>query len=448
VLGRDGKSGVWDLKLANRHGLIAGSTGTGKTVTLQVLAELLSSAGVPVFASDVKGDLSGIASPAGMFPVAFWDVFEVGGRPVKATVESLGPILLTRLLDLNPTQEGVLNIAFAVAVDMKLPIVNLTDLRAVLNHVVENAAALAARYGGVSTTSMGAIQRQLLVLENQGANSFFGTPRFDLNSLIHVGEDGKGRISLLVSDQLMKAPRLYGTCLLWLLSELFDKLPEVGDLDKPKLVMFFDEAHLLFEGAPKALMEKIEQAVRLIRSKAVGVYFVTQSPRDIPDRILSQLGNRVQHALRAFTPRDQKAVRVAAETFRAAPGLDTAAVITTLGKGEALVSGLLSGGEPAPVQRVSIRAPQARIGALSAAERASLNGATLAGQAAPQATGEAAVTAAALLAPRPQGGRVMAANPGDLLRAARAVTRRSTTIIVQHHGFEIGRQMRGNHENQ
>ncbi len=388
-----GKDENLTLRLANRHGLITGATGTGKTVTLQVLAEGLSRAGVPVFAADVKGDLAGIAmqgepkdfllkraAEVGItyqpdsFPVIFWDLFGEKGHPVRATVSEMGPLLLARLMDLNAVQEGVLNIAFRIADEQGLLLLDLKDLRATLAFVAENAAKLTTQYGNVSSATVGAIQRQLLVLENQGAEKFFGEPALQIADLMRVDRSGYGTISVLAADTLMASPRLYATFLLWLLSELFEQLPEVGDLDKPKLVFFFDEAHLLFDAAPKALLEKVEQVVRLIRSKGVGVYFVTQNPLDVPDRVLSQLGNRVQHALRAFTPRDQKAVRAAAETFRPNPQLDTARVISEMGKGEALVSLLEGAGTPSMVERTLIAPPSARVGPITPEERARIMG--------------------------------------------------------------------------
>ncbi|WP_029002824.1 helicase HerA-like domain-containing protein [Azorhizobium doebereinerae] len=376
------------LRLANRHGLVTGATGTGKTVTLQVLAEGFSRAGVPVFASDVKGDLAGIAmrgeprdflvkraEEVGIayapdsFPVVFWDLFGEKGHPIRATVSEMGPLLLSRLMDLNEVQEGVMNIAFRLADEQGLLLLDLKDLRAMLSFVAEQAKTLTQDYGNVSAATVGAIQRQLLVLENQGGDAFFGEPALAMADLMRVDRSGYGTISILASDKLMASPRLYATFLLWLLSELFEQLPEVGDLDKPKLVFFFDEAHLLFDAAPKVLLEKVEQVVRLIRSKGVGVYFVTQNPLDVPDRVLAQLGNRVQHALRAFTPRDQKAVRAAAETFRPNPKLDTARVISEMGKGEALVSLLEGSGTPSMVERTLIAPPASRVGAITDAER-------------------------------------------------------------------------------
>jgi DNA helicase HerA-like ATPase len=395
VLGKEPNAQTLNFRFANRHGLIAGATGTGKTVTLQVLAEGFSRAGVPVFAADIKGDLSGIAMPGEAkeafvkrakelgisyqpdeFPVTFWDLFGAQGHPVRATVFEMGPLLLSRLLDLNDVQEGILNIAFRLADENPSlgnleanGLIDLKDLREILNFVAENAQEVGARYGNISKSSIGTIQRQLLVLENQGAEHFFGEPALALKDLMRTDREGRGIVNILAADKLMENPRLYATFLLWLLSELFEELPEVGDLDKPKLVFFFDEAHLLFTDAPKALLEKIEQVVRLIRSKGVGVYFVTQNPLDVPETVLAQLGNRVQHALRAFTPRDQRAVRAAAETFRQNPKLDTVKAITELGKGEALVSFLEGNGTPAMVTRVMVPPPTARLGPVTPEER-------------------------------------------------------------------------------
>jgi DNA helicase HerA-like ATPase len=387
-IGKGEQPAFLTLALANRHGLVTGATGTGKTVSLQVMAEGFARAGVPVFAADIKGDLSGIAANgeakdfllkrAGdmglaftpdRFSTVFWDVFGQQGHPVRATVSEMGPLLLSRMMDLNDVQEGVLNIAFRVADEQGLLLLDMKDLRAILAFIAEHADELTTQYGNVSKQTVGTIQRQLLVLENQGGTSFFGEPALDLKDLMRTDRDGRGMINILVADRLMQSPRLYATFLLWMLSELFEQLPEVGDPPKPKLVFFFDEAHLLFNDAPKALMDKIEQVVRLIRSKGVGVYFVTQNPIDVPDRVLAQLGNRVQHALRAFTPRDQKAVAAAAETFRPNPKLDTAKIITELGKGEALVSFLEGNGVPAMVERILVRPPSARIGPLTAEER-------------------------------------------------------------------------------
>jgi hypothetical protein len=400
-----GEQPVWlTLALGNRHGLVTGATGTGKTVSLQVMAEGFARAGVPVFAADIKGDLSGISEigePKGFivkrakelgltyqpdqFSTVFWDVFGEQGHPVRATVTEMGPLLLSRMLDLNDVQEGVLNVAFRVADDNGLALIDMKDLRALLDAIVPDPSKkksadgeddplaplrkAAQGFGNVTRATVGTIQRQLLVLENQGGTKFFGEPALSLKDLMRTDRDGRGMINILVADKLMQSPRLYATFLLWMLSELFEELPEVGDLPKPKLVFFFDEAHLLFNDAPKALMDKIEQVVRLIRSKGVGVYFVTQNPIDVPDRVLGQLGNRVQHALRAFTPRDQKAVQAAAQTFRPNPKLDTAKAIMELGKGEALVSFLEGNGTPATVERVLIRPPSARIGPITSEER-------------------------------------------------------------------------------
>jgi uncharacterized protein len=390
-VGKGSKPEVLTLALANRHGLVTGATGTGKTVTLQVLAEGLSRAGVSVFAADVKGDLSGVsevgeakeafvarakslgfAYEPDQFPVVFWDLFGEQGHPIRATISEMGPLLLSRLMDLNDVQEGVINICFRVADEQGLVILDLKDLRAVLGFISDHAAELTVQYGNVSKATIGTIQRQLLVLENQGGSKFFGEPALALKDFIRTDREGRGFVNILAADKLMESPRLYATFLLWLLSELFEELPEVGDPPKPKLCFFFDEAHLLFNGAPKALLDKIEQVVRLIRSKGVGVYFVTQNPLDVPDKVLAQLGNRVQHALRAFTPRDQKAVRAAAETFRANPKLDTAKVIMELGKGEALVSFLEGNGTPSMVERCMIRPPSARLGPITPEERKAL----------------------------------------------------------------------------
>jgi DNA helicase HerA-like ATPase len=388
IVGKSTKYEVLDLHFANRHGLVAGATGTGKTVTLQVLAEGLSEAGVSVFAADIKGDLSGIAAAGEMkdalvarakdmglqyqpdqYPVVFWDVFGEQGHPIRATISEMGPLLLSRLLQLNDTQEGVLNIAFRVADEQGLALLDMKDLRAILGFVADHASDLQKEYGNVSPASVGTVQRQLLVLENQGAKSFFGEPALDLADFLRTDRDGRGIVNVLAADKLIENPRLYATFLLWLLSELFEKLPEVGDPEKPKLVFFFDEAHLLFNDAPKPLLEKIEQVVRLVRSKGVGVFLVTQNPLDVPETVLAQLSNRVQHALRAFTPRDQKSVRAAADTFRPNKVLDTAKVITELGKGEALVSFLEGNGVPSIVERTMIRPPSARIGPVTPAER-------------------------------------------------------------------------------
>ncbi|HKF07492.1 MAG TPA: helicase HerA-like domain-containing protein [Xanthobacteraceae bacterium] len=390
-VGKSTKPEYLTLALANRHGLVTGATGTGKTVSLQVLAEGLSRAGVSVFAADIKGDLSGISQPGeakeafvsrakslgfdyetDQFPVMFWDLFGEQGHPIRATVSEMGPLLLSRLLDLNDVQEGVLNICFRVADEQGLLVLDLKDLRAMLGYAADHAAELTTQYGNVSKQTVGTIQRSLLVLENQGGAKFFGEPALALKDFIRADRDGRGTVNILAADKLMENPRLYATFLLWLLSELFEELPEVGDPPKPKLCFFFDEAHLLFNDAPKALLDKIEQVVRLIRSKGVGVYFVTQNPLDVPDKVLAQLGNRVQHALRAFTPRDQKAVKAAAETFRPNPKLDTTKVIMELGKGEALVSFLEGNGTPSMVERCMVRPPSARLGPITADERKAL----------------------------------------------------------------------------
>ncbi|MGY8664581.1 helicase HerA-like domain-containing protein [Bradyrhizobium sp. UFLA05-109] len=402
-VGKGDETAWLTLALANRHGLVTGATGTGKTVSLQVMAEGFARAGVPVFAADIKGDLSGIsevgeakdfivkrAADMGLtfqpdqFSTVFWDVFGEQGHPVRATVTEMGPLLLARMLDLNDVQEGVLNVAFRVADDNGLTLIDMKDLRALLDAIVPDTSKkgpdagedplapirkAAQGFGNVTKATVGTIQRQLLVLENQGGAKFFGEPALTLKDFMKTDRDGRGMINILVADKLLQSPRLYATFLLWMLSELFEELPEAGDLPKPKLVFFFDEAHLLFNDAPKALMDKIEQVVRLIRSKGVGVYFVTQNPIDVPDRVLGQLGNRVQHALRAFTPRDQKAVAAAAQTFRPNPKLDTAKVIMELGKGEALVSFLEGNGTPSMVERVMIRPPSARIGPITPEER-------------------------------------------------------------------------------
>jgi uncharacterized protein len=377
-------------KMANRHGLIAGATGTGKTVTLQTLAEGFSSIGVPVFMADVKGDLAGMSQAGGgnpkvdarvaqlgltdfkaqANPVTFWDVFGKKGHPVRTTIAEMGPLLLARLLNLNDVQSGVINSIFRIADDKGWLLLDLKDLRAMSQHAAENAATYQTEYGNISAASVGALQRSLLQLETEGGDLLFGEPAMNLDDLMQTDSQGRGMINILASDQLFNSPRVYATLLLWLLSELFEELPEVGDLEKPKLVFFFDEAHLLFTDAPQALMQKIEQVIRLIRSKGVGVYFVTQNPLDVPDIVLGQLGNRVQHALRAFTPRDQKAVASAAETFRSNPKVDVATAITELGVGEALVSFLDEKGIPTPVERAFICPPQSRIGPITDAERA------------------------------------------------------------------------------
>lgn len=394
LIGGSGGKQVWlDASMANRHGLIAGATGTGKTVTLQGLAEGFSRIGVPVFMTDIKGDLSGVSQAGSPHreitrrlkaiaiedyvqkgaPTLFWDLFAKAGHPVRTTISDMGPLLLSSLLELNDTQSGILYAAFRIADDEGMLLLDLKDLRSMLSWVGENAAELKTEYGNISAASVGAIQRRLLVLEEQGAENFFAEPALKLNDLMMVDFSGQAVISLLdVTDLIARSPKLYATFLLWLLAELFENLPEVGDADKPKLVLFFDEAHLLFDGAPKVLLDKVEQVVRLIRSKGVGVYFVTQSPLDIPEDVLGQLGMRIQHALRAFTPKDKKAVKAVAQTFRQNSAINTESVITELGIGEALVSTLDGTGAPTPVERILICPPQSRIGPASDSERATL----------------------------------------------------------------------------
>ena len=393
-LGANGERQVLRLSRSNRHGLIAGATGTGKTVTLQSITEQFSAQGVPVFLSDVKGDLSGI-SMAGSHDfkhaasleararelsitdyaykdnsAIFWDLYGEQGHPIRTTISEMGPLLLSRLMGLNETQEGVLNVAFRYADDQGLLLIDLEDLQAVLAHTADNASELASKYGNITKASVGTIQRQLLAFDSQGANRFFGEPAFEIADFIKCDDSGKGYINILAADRLMQSPKLYATFLLWLLAELFESLPEVGDPEKPKLVFFFDEAHLLFEDAPQALFDKVEQVVRLIRSKGVGVFFITQNPIDIPEKIAGQLGNRVQHALRAFTPRDQRAIKAAAETFRINPDLDVETAITELRVGEALVSTLEVDGSPSIVQRTLIAPPRSRLGPVTPKERA------------------------------------------------------------------------------
>lgn len=377
------------LKYGNRHGLIAGATGTGKTITMQVMAEAFSNAGVPVFLTDIKGDVGGMAVAGtprdafarraeqiglseigyGAMPVTFWDLFGQHGHPVRTTIAEMGPLLLSRILELTEAQEGVINVAFRLADDEGWPILDLPDLRAVLQYLVENQREMSAKYGNVTTASVGAIQRRLLVLENQGAASFFGEPALDIRDLM-MAPGGRGQVNILHAERLMTTPRLYATFMLWLLSELFEELPEVGDLDKPKLVFFFDEAHLLFNGAPRALIEKVEQVARLIRSKGVGIYFITQNPDDVPETILAQLGNRVQHALRAFTARDQQALRKAAQTYRPNPRFETEVAIREVGVGEAVTSFLELKGVPGMVERTLVRPPQSAMGPCDPATRA------------------------------------------------------------------------------
>jgi DNA helicase HerA-like ATPase len=392
-LGSSAKPEYVHLPYANRHGLITGATGTGKTVSLQVMTEGFSAAGVPVFCADIKGDVAGLAMAGEAkdflakraeaigftaeykfeaFPVIFWDLFGKDGHPIRTTISEMGPLLLSRLLGLNDTQEGVLNIAFRIADEEGLLLLDLKDLQSLLVYLAERASEITTRYGNVSKASVGAVQRALLVLEQQGGAEFFGEPALDIAQLMRTTTDGRGYINILSAVQLMQSPRLYATFLLWLLSELFEDLPEIGDPEKPRLVFFFDEAHLLFNDAPKALLEKIEQVVRLIRSKGVGVYFVTQNPLDVPDIVLAQMGNRVQHALRAYTPRDTKAVKAAADTFRPNPNFSAFEAITQLGVGEALVSTLEDKGVPSIVQRTLMRPPSSRIGTISAEERVKL----------------------------------------------------------------------------
>jgi DNA helicase HerA-like ATPase len=391
LLGWSGKPETLRLDRANRHGVVAGATGTGKTVTLQIMAEQFADAGVPVFAADVKGDLSGIAVPGepgekmraradsmGLTltpqapPVIFWDLFGEKGHPIRATISDMGPLLLSRLLELNDTQEGVMNIAFHVADEEGLLLLDLDDLQAALAYLAQNAKTIGQQYGNVAAATVGAIQRKLLTLRSQGAANFFGEPALELDDLMRTTRDGRGYVNVLAADKLISSPRLYATFLLWLLSEMFETLPEVGDPERPRLVFFFDEAHLLFRDAPKPLLEKVEQVVRLIRSKGVGVYFVTQNPADIPEAVLAQLGARVQHALRAYTPSEQKGLRAAAQSFRANPAFETAETIQQLGVGEALVSTLDEKGAPSVVARTNIRPPSSRLGPITESERAKI----------------------------------------------------------------------------
>jgi DNA helicase HerA-like ATPase len=490
-VGKSEKPELLTLKLANRHGLVTGATGTGKTVTLQVLAEGFSRAGVPVFAADIKGDLSGIAAMGEAkdflvkratdmgfkfqpdeYPVIFWDVFGENGHPTRSTISEMGPLLLSRLLDLNDVQEGALNIAFRIADEEGLLLLDLKDLRAILNHVAERAAELTTQYGNISKQTIGTIQRSLLVLENQGGTKLFGEPALQLKDFMKTDRDGRGYINILAAEKLMESPRLYATFLLSLLSELFEELPEVGDPEKPKLVFFFDEAHLLFTDAPKALMDKIEQVVRLIRSKGVGVYFVTQNPLDVPEKVLAQLGNRVQHALRAFTPRDQKAVQTAASTFRPNPKLDTARVIMEMGTGEALVSFLEGKGTPSMVERTMIRPPTARIGPLTPEERRAVIAKSpvkgkydqevdseSAYEMLQKRTQETAANGGAPGAPAEQGGGGIFGWIGGIFgtnrkrgerlttsqHVARSVARTVTTAVVGGVAASIGKQIGGRH---
>jgi DNA helicase HerA-like ATPase len=476
LIAKAGKTGLHLLPaLANRHGLVTGATGTGKTVTLQALAERFSAIGVPVFLADVKGDLSGIAKAGGGnakvaerarqlgielahagCPVVFWDVFGKGGHPVRATVSDMGPLLLSRLLGLNETQEGVLNLVFKIADDRGLLLLDAKDLRAMLQFAGENAAQFTTEYGNISAASVGAIQRGLLALENQGAGQFFGEPMLDIADLMQT-ENGKGVVNVLVADQLMNAPKLYATFLLWMLAELFEHLPEAGDPEKPKLVFFFDEAHLLFDEAPKALLEKIEQVVRLIRSKGVGVYFVTQNPLDIPESVLGQLGNRIQHALRAFTPKDQKAVKSAAETMRPNPKLKLEQAIGELGVGEALVSLLDEKGRPCVTERAFIVPPASQLGPIAEEERRRIiESSTLAGRYEKQVDRESAYErlksrAAPKPAQRNAGETENAGNPvSDILfgktgprggRQSKGILESAAQSAARAIGSEIGRQV-------
>jgi len=454
--------------LANRHGLVTGATGTGKTVTLRTLAEGFSRIGVPVLLADVKGDLSGLARPGGdnpkvverakqlglelrpeASPTVFLDVFGEAGHPLRTTLSEVGPILLGRILELNDVQEGVLQVAFRVADDNGLLLLDVKDLRALLEHLSQNASEFRARYGNVSPTTVGAIQRQLLSLESQGADKLFGEPALDLGDLLRTDLGGRGQITVLHAEKLIRSPRLYATLLLWLLSELYENLPEVGDPEKPRLVFFFDEAHLLFNDAPNELMQKVEQVVRLIRSKGVGVYFVTQNPIDVPDVVLGQLGNRVQHALRAFTPRDQKAVKVAAETFRQNPELDVEKVISELGVGEALVSFLDPKGTPTMVERAFIVPPRSRLAPLTPQERAEvMNASPLRGRYENAVDRESAyerlrnaAQAAAEAAPPPPPSRGKAAAEAGVGAAAGALIGKMATSAVRAAGTQIGREI-------
>jgi DNA double-strand break repair helicase HerA and related ATPase len=447
--------------LANRHGLITGATGTGKTLTMQAIAQRLSEIGVPVFMADVKGDFSGIARPGGAnarvverlkslgikpefagCPVEFWDLYGKSGLSVRATVSDMGPLLLGRLLALNETQAGVLGMVFKIADDNGLLLLDLKDLRAMLQHVGDNAARFKTRYGNVSTSSIGAIQRGLLQLENQGATQFFGEPMLEIADLMRV-KDGKGMVNVLAADRLMNSPKLYSSFLLWLLAELFEQLPEVGDPDKPKLVFFFDEAHLLFDEAPKALVEKVEQVVRLIRSKGVGVYFVTQNPLDIPESVLGQLGNRVQHALRAFTPRDQKAVKTAADTLRPNPKLNAEKVITELGVGEALVSLLDDKGRPTVVERAFIVPPASQVGPISPDERSQiLRSSSLASKYEKTVDRESAYEKLTTRAEeKPVVQQKPAEKPAAPARQTQTILDAATKSAVRAIGSELGRQI-------
>ena len=456
-------------RMANRHGLVAGATGTGKTVTLRVMAERFSTLGVPVFMADVKGDLPGLVKAGGDhpkvaervaqmklegfeytgFPVVFWDLYGQQGHPVRTTVSDMGPLLFSRLLNLNDTQEGVLNLVFKIADDNGLLLLDLKDLRSMLQFVGDHAAEYKTQYGNVSAASIGAIQRGLLELESQGAEAFFGEPALDLDDLMQTDAKGRGVINILASDKLINAPKLYATFLLWLLSELFERLPEVGDPEKPKLAFFFDEAHLLFNDAPDALLDKIEQVVRLVRSKGVGVYFVTQNPLDVPDKVLGQLGNRVQHALRAFTPRDQKAVKAAAETFRANPALDVATAITELAVGEALVSLLDEKGRPGVVERALVCPPQSQLAPITPEERQQvIRASLLAGHYEQTVDRESAFEKLKARAGEAMQQEAAQAQAREAARASKEPARRSDTLVesfgksvARAAGSAIGRQI-------
>ena len=451
--------------MANRHGLIAGATGTGKTVTLRVLAEGFSRLGVPVFMADVKGDLSGIAHPGqdnpkmreridkldlkefefAAYPTVFWDLYGEQGHPVRATISDMGPLLLARLLNLNETQSGVISIVFKIADDNGMLLLDLKDLRAILQYVGDNAAQFKTQYGNISTASIGAIQRGLLALEEQGADRFFGEPALDLDDVMQTDGGGRGIVNILCADKLINAPKLYATFLLWLLSELFERLPEVGDPEKPKLAFFFDEAHLLFNDAPAVLLDKIEQVIRLIRSKGVGVYFVTQNPLDVPDVVLGQLGNRVQHALRAFTPRDQKAVKAAAQTFRRNPKVDVETAITELGVGEALVSLLNDKGQPSLVDRALIYPPQSQLPALTAKERDEIvSRSTLSGRYEKAVDRESAYEMLKARAPQAAAGQSPASRGGNWQSQAGEMAEAFGKSAVRAIGSQLGREiMRG-----
>jgi hypothetical protein len=449
-------------RMANRHGLIAGATGTGKTVTLRVIAESFSRIGVPVFMADVKGDLSGLARPGqenpktserlktlgvegfkyNGYPTVFWDLFGQQGHPIRTTISEMGPLLMARLLNLNETQSGVLSIVFKIADDNGMLLLDLKDLRAMLQHVGDNATQFKTQYGNISTASIGAIQRGLLALEEQGGGQFFGERALDLEDMIQTDIQGRGTINILIADKLIHAPKVYATFLLWLLSELFEQLPEVGDPEKPKLVFFFDEAHLLFNEAPKALLEKIEQVVRLIRSKGVGVYFCTQNPLDVPEVVLGQLGNRVQHALRAFTPRDQKAVKAAATTFRQNKDLDVETVITELGVGEALVSFLNDKGQPTVVDRALIFPPESQLPPLAEAERAEIvKQSTLYGHYEKLLDRESAYEILKARAPQAEPGQVLSSGSGAWQSEAGKLIGAMGKSAAHAIGSQVGREI-------